>query len=53
MTLYSLIETAKANKVEPYWYLRRLFDRLPVFDTDGDYEQLLPWNIFADDAADR
>jgi transposase len=52
MTLYSLIETAKANKVEPYWYLRRLFDRLPTFDTDDDYEKLLPWRIFSEEAED-
>ena len=25
-TLYSLIETAKANGKEPYWYLRKLFE---------------------------
>ena len=52
MTLYSLIETAKANKVEPYWYLRRLFDRLPTFDANDNYEELLPWNIFREDPAD-
>ena len=52
MTLYSLIETAKANKVEPYRYLRRPFDRLPTFDTDDDYEDLLPWRIFSKEAED-
>ena len=45
MTLYSLIETAKANKIEPYWYLRALFEQLPTFDPNGDYDELLPWNI--------
>ena len=45
MALYSLIETAKANRIEPYWYLRTLFDRLPTFDPAGDYSQLFPWNI--------
>ncbi|MFP4114038.1 MAG: IS66 family transposase [Spirochaetota bacterium] len=45
MTLYSLIETAKANGVEPYWYQRALFDQLPAFDPSGNYEDLLPWNI--------
>ena len=45
MTLYSLIETAKANGVEPYWYLRALFDQLPAFDPSGNYDDLLPWNI--------
>jgi len=27
--IYSLIETAKANKLEPYSYLKYLFDKLP------------------------
>jgi transposase len=40
--LYSLIETAKANGLEPYAYLRYLFDRLPVADSEGDYKALLP-----------
>ena len=45
MALYSLIETAKANKIDPYWYLRALFEQLPAFDPNGDYDELLPWNI--------
>ncbi|MBI5192996.1 MAG: transposase [Nitrospirae bacterium] len=28
-TIYSLIETAKANGLEPYRYLRYMFERLP------------------------
>jgi transposase len=43
--LYSLIETAKANGVEPYHYLVALFKKLPLAQTADDYEQLLPWNI--------
>ena len=43
--LYSLIETAKANKLEPWAYLRHIFDRLPLAATLEDYEALLPWNI--------
>jgi hypothetical protein len=43
--LYSLIETAKANKLEPYAYLRHLFDRLATASTLEDYEALLPWNV--------
>ena len=43
--LYSLIETAKANKLEPYAYLRYIFDRLPTATSLEDYEALLPWNI--------
>ena len=43
--LYSLIETAKANKLEPYTYLRYIFDRLPLASSLEDYEALLPWNV--------
>lgn len=48
MTLFSLIETAKANKVEPYWYLRTLFERLATFDPADDYAKLLPWNLISE-----
>ncbi len=41
-TLYSLIETAKANGCEPYWYLRELFEKLPHARTQADYLSLLP-----------
>ena len=43
--LYSLIETAKANGIEPYGYLVALFRKLPLAKTVDDYEALLPWNI--------
>lgn len=42
-TLYSLIETAKANGLEPYWYLRRLFQALPSVKTPQDLLPLLPF----------
>jgi transposase len=41
--LYSLIETAKANGLEPYAYLSRLFKELPVARTAEDFEALLPF----------
>ena len=40
--LYSLIETARANRREPYWYLRELFEKLPHARTRADYLALLP-----------
>jgi len=43
--LYSLIETAKANGLEPYRYLCALFDALPRATCLADYEALLPWRI--------
>jgi transposase len=43
--LYSLIETAKANALEPYMYLRHLFERLPFAYTAEEYKALMPQNI--------
>jgi transposase len=43
--LYSLIESAKANGLEPYWYLRRLFERLPLAQSEEDLRALLPQHI--------
>ena len=43
--LYSLIETAKANKLEPYAYLRRVFTALPGAATVADIEALLHWAL--------
>jgi len=43
--LYSIIETAKANGLEPYAYLRYIFTKLPLAKTIEDYEALLPWNL--------
>jgi Transposase and inactivated derivatives len=43
---YSLVETAKANELEPYWYLRKVFEEMPVYLRDGKpVDDLLPWNI--------
>ncbi|HHJ81086.1 MAG TPA: IS66 family transposase [Candidatus Tenderia electrophaga] len=41
--LYSLIETAKANGLEPYAYLRNVFTELPSAASVEDIEALLPW----------
>lgn len=43
--LYSLVETAKANGLEPYRYLRYLFTRLPAAKTLEDFEALLPTRV--------
>jgi transposase len=47
--IYSLIETAKANRLKPYDYFRFLFDRLPYAKSEDDYKKLLPQ--FVDPAA--
>ena len=41
-TLFSLIETTKACSLEPYRYLRFLFEKLPRVQTVEDCETLLP-----------
>lgn len=41
--LYSLIETAKANGLEPYAYLRHVFTELPRATSVEEIEALLPW----------
>jgi len=41
-TFYSLVETAKANGLEPYNYLRYIFEKIPLAQTDQDYRNLLP-----------
>ena len=43
--LFSLIECAKMNSINPEDYLRCLFDAAPYCVTESDFEQLLPWNI--------
>ena len=41
-TFFSLIETAKSNGLEPYAYLRYLFENLPLIENEDDYRSLLP-----------
>ncbi len=43
--LYSLIETAKANGLEPRAYLTDLFERLPKAKSEKALNDLLPMNI--------
>jgi len=44
-TLYSLIQTAKANGIEPYRYLRYLFTKLPFARSREDYLALIPHHL--------
>ncbi len=41
-TIYTLIENAKANGLEPYKYLRYLLEKLPHAETQEEYKVLLP-----------
>lgn len=43
--LFTLIENAKLYKLDPYEYLRCVFDQAPFCESEKDFEKLLPWNI--------
>ena len=43
--LYSLIETAKANRIEPWAYLHHVFTELPKAQTIDHVETLLPHRV--------
>ena len=43
---YSVIETAKANGLDPFTYLQYLLTQLPIYQAEGrDIDPLLPWNV--------
>ena len=42
--IYSLIETAKANELEPYKYLRHVLETIPSIEPKN-LSSLLPWNV--------
>lgn len=43
--IYSLIETAKSNGLEPYQYFCYLFEKLPVTQDGDQLKALLPMNL--------
>ena len=42
---YTLIETAKANQLDPYRYIKHLVGHIAAAETVEDIEALLPWNV--------
>lgn len=42
-TLYSIVETAKANGLVPYDYLMHVMEKIMHGETDS--EKLAPWNV--------
>ena len=45
--VYSLVESAKANRLKPYEYLKHLLSEMPKHMDDTDFsflEDLLPWS---------
>ena len=44
-TIFSLVETCKHHKIEPYDYFKYVLDKIPKCQTIDDYEALLPFNL--------
>lgn len=44
-TFFSIIESAKANGLEPFWYLMCVFNELPKLKNKADFLPFLPQNI--------
>ena len=45
-TLYSIVQTAKANGLVPYDYLMYVMDK--IMHGENDPEKLAPWNVKLD-----
>lgn len=48
-TMYSLVETAKANGLEPWAYLNYLFEKLPMAQSSQELLTLMPHNLKTED----
>lgn len=46
--VYSIIETAKQNGLNPYAYLHYIFTRVPGITAETEWEELLPHNVDPD-----
>ncbi|MBN1525351.1 MAG: transposase domain-containing protein [Spirochaetales bacterium] len=42
---YSLIESAKLNRLNPFEYLYYIYSRIPYAKTQEDFISLLPFNL--------
>jgi len=47
--MHSLVQTAVANGLDPFQYLRHVFTVMPTLKTSKALEQLLPWNVVLQD----
>lgn len=42
---FSMIETAKQNDIEPFWYLKWLIEQAVTMGSEMAPEKFLPWNM--------
>ena len=47
-TVFSIIETAKENNLDPYEYLKYVFTKAPNLEESESVDILLPWNVPVD-----
>ena len=45
--LYSLIETARINNIEPDIYLNYIFEAITNMGKNVDWDSLMPWNVLS------
>jgi transposase len=50
--IYSLIESAKINGINPKAYLSHVLEKAPYAMSKDDWEALLPWNVRLKDVLD-
>jgi transposase len=43
--IYSLVETAKGNGLDPFDYLQMVFTKLPLAESEQDFLDILPVKI--------
>ena len=43
--IFSMIETAKENGLDPYKYLLHILQTAPAMNLERDVQRLLPWNV--------
>lgn len=43
--MFTLVETAKANGIEPYAYVQQVIGNIAAADTDEALDALMPWNM--------
>ena len=48
-TMYTLVESAKANGLEPWRYLNYLFEHFPLARSEEEIHALLPFNLKTED----
>lgn len=51
--MYSLVQTAKANGIDPFGYLKYVIETMPKLRTASDVQSLLPWNMPRPSLADE